>query len=59
MKRILEFFFGQRAQGEKLEPPKTRLVLYSKSHSQLPSFNEWCKEFRVSSKYTIYGALDN
>jgi hypothetical protein len=53
MKRITEFIFGRRAQGEKLPPPSTRRV---DPPTRLEE-NEWNQYVKFGSRYGTKGTF--
>jgi hypothetical protein len=46
MKKLLELFFGVRCEGEPINEPEPKPI----RDLITEEYNEWCREFRVSSK---------
>ncbi len=54
MKRIVEAIIGQKARGEVLPQPT---LISRPAPENRPSEIEWCKEFKVGSRYGHRGSF--
>ena len=53
LKFIQDFFFGQRAQGEPMQPPKVK-TLYP---TQIIDEQQWIQEVNFGSRYGTRGSF--